>query len=179
MDVVCTQMINHSKAVLADNFRTTYAQAARCRIHFASQYVSGRVQTPIEEATMIRYRLTFFAALIAASSALRADTTPSLAPDIPAKFTVPTQAFDYEKHEVMIPMRDGVKLHTVIMIPKGATRAPIILTRTPYNADKRAERNVSPYLLPPCLKATSSFRRMATFACFRTCGGNINPKAST
>ena len=40
----------------------------------------------------------------------------------------------------MIPMRDGVKLHTVIVVPKGAKRAPILLTRTPYNAPKRAER---------------------------------------
>ena len=40
----------------------------------------------------------------------------------------------------MIPMRDGVKLHTVIVVPKGAKRAPIMLTRTPYNASKRAER---------------------------------------
>ena len=35
----------------------------------------------------------------------------------------------------MIPMRDGVKLHTVILVPKGAKHAPILLTRTPYNAD--------------------------------------------
>ena len=34
----------------------------------------------------------------------------------------------------MIPMRDGVKLHTVIMVPKGAHDAPMLLTRTPYNA---------------------------------------------
>ena len=35
----------------------------------------------------------------------------------------------------MIPMRDGVKLHTVILVPKGAKNAPILLTRTPYNAN--------------------------------------------
>ncbi len=40
----------------------------------------------------------------------------------------------------MIPMRDGVKLYTVIVIPKGARNAPIILTRTPYNAAGRATR---------------------------------------
>jgi predicted acyl esterase len=34
----------------------------------------------------------------------------------------------------MIPMRDGVKLHTVILVPKGAKGAPILLTRTPYDA---------------------------------------------
>lgn len=31
-------------------------------------------------------------------------------------------------------MRDGVKLHTVILVPKGASHAAILLTRTPYDA---------------------------------------------
>jgi putative CocE/NonD family hydrolase len=72
-----------------------------------------------------------------------ANPTPPLAPDIPAKFTPPTQAADHERREVMIAMRDGVKLHTVILVPRGAARLPIILTRTPYNASKRTERTVS------------------------------------
>ncbi len=72
--------------------------------------------------------------------------TPPMQPDI-AQFRVPTQAFDYEKREVMIPMRDGVKLFTSIVIPKGARNAPIILTRTPYDAAKRTERFVSPHLV--------------------------------
>ena len=50
----------------------------------------------------------------------------------------PSDLANYEKREVMIPMRDGVKLHTVILVPKGAKHAPILLTRTPYNASKRA-----------------------------------------
>ena len=58
--------------------------------------------------------------------------------DIPKAFTAPTANHDYVKREVMIPMRDGVKLHTVIVLPKGAQDAPILLTRTPYNASKRA-----------------------------------------
>ena len=72
--------------------------------------------------------------------------TPPMQPDIPA-FKPPTAAFDYEKREVMIPMRDGVKLFTSIVIPKGVKNAPIILTRTPYNAAKRTERLVSPHTL--------------------------------
>ena len=46
----------------------------------------------------------------------------------------PTASQDYIKRDVMIPMRVGVKLHTVIVVPKGAKSAPIPLTRTPYNA---------------------------------------------
>ncbi len=45
-------------------------------------------------------------------------------------------------------MRDGVKLHTVILVPKGAKGAPILLTRTPYDADKLAAVNESAHLGP-------------------------------
>lgn len=74
--------------------------------------------------------------------AARADTPP-MAPDIPEKFEARLPAADYVKRDVMIPMRDGVKLHTLIVVPKGATKAPILLTRTPYDASKRVERFIS------------------------------------
>src|SRR5690242_558634 len=47
-------------------------------------------------------------------------TYPALPSEIPAKFTPTNDGFDHVKRDVMIPMRDGVKLHTVILIPKGA-----------------------------------------------------------
>ena len=75
-----------------------------------------------------------------------AQTSPQI-PDIPEKFHAPTSSYDYEKRNVMIPMRDGVKLFTVIVVPKGASKAPILLTRTPYNAAGRAERTLSPFML--------------------------------
>jgi putative CocE/NonD family hydrolase len=43
-------------------------------------------------------------------------------------------------------MRDGVKLHTVILISKGLSNAPILLTRTPYDADKLTRHSASPRL---------------------------------
>ncbi|CAN5462138.1 CocE/NonD family hydrolase [soil metagenome] len=66
--------------------------------------------------------------------------------DIPSTYVVPKQTvaeaakpvFDYVKRVEMVPMRDGTKLYTVIVIPKGAAHAPIMLTRTPYNAAARA-----------------------------------------
>src|SRR5579862_6506557 len=67
--------------------------------------------------------------------------------DIPKKFTEPATNRDYVKREVMIPMRDGVKLFTSIVVPKGASNAPILLTRTPYNASKRTSRSDSPRIL--------------------------------
>jgi putative CocE/NonD family hydrolase len=75
-----------------------------------------------------------------------AQTAP-MTPDITGKaFVAPTAANDYVKREVMIPMRDGVKLHTVIVLPKGAQHAPMLLTRTPYDASGRASRLASPHM---------------------------------
>jgi predicted acyl esterase len=87
-------------------------------------------------------------ALSLLSSAAHAQTAHP-APDIPARFETPTASYDYVKREVMIPMRDGVKLYTLIVLPRGAgvKSAPMILTRTPYNAAKRAERTRSPHML--------------------------------
>ncbi|HQR38695.1 MAG TPA: CocE/NonD family hydrolase [Blastocatellia bacterium] len=45
-------------------------------------------------------------------------------------------------------MRDGVKLHTVILVPKGAKGAPILLTRTPYNASDLTTHTPSTHLGP-------------------------------
>jgi putative CocE/NonD family hydrolase len=82
-------------------------------------------------------RFAFALASLACLLPAAADPIPPSTPDIPAKFVAPTQQADFEKRDVMIPMRDGVKLHAVIVVPKGATRAPILLTRTPYNASKK------------------------------------------
>ena len=89
-------------------------------------------------------------ALLSVGVQAQTQTNPNLAPpggDIPAKFVLPTADHDYIKRDVMIPMRDGVKLHTVIVIPKNATNAPIVLTRTPYNASGRANRSDSPSMV--------------------------------
>ena len=61
---------------------------------------------------------------------------PALPSEIPQTFVPTDDGFDHVRREAMIPMRDGVKLHTVILVPKGAKGAPILLTRTPYDADK-------------------------------------------
>ena len=46
----------------------------------------------------------------------------------------------YKKTTAMIPMRDGVKLFTVIMTPVGATKPlPVLMQRTPYGADLPVE----------------------------------------
>ncbi|MGE0043774.1 MAG: CocE/NonD family hydrolase [Vicinamibacterales bacterium] len=95
-------------------------------------------------ALTVRHLLVAAALLALSAPAFGQAQTPASTPDIPPSFTTPTRTFDYDKRVVMIPMRDGVKLYTVIVVPKGATHAPILLTRTPYNAAGRAERTLSP-----------------------------------
>ena len=85
------------------------------------------------------------AAQSSSQSPQAAEQYPKFPSEIPNKYTPVTTTFDYEKREVMIPMRDGVKLHTVIVIPKGAHNAPILLTRTPYNAGKMDSHADSPH----------------------------------
>src|ERR1700704_3526267 len=89
-------------------------------------------------------------AALCATTAWAAPQEPVRGPasnDIPKVYATPTADQDYVKREANIPMRDGVKLHTVIVVPKGAKNAPILLTRTPYNADKRTARSDSPSML--------------------------------
>ena len=42
-----------------------------------------------------------------------AQTSPST-PDIPPEFVAPTEANDYDRRTVMIPMRDGVRLAEIM-----------------------------------------------------------------
>ena len=75
-------------------------------------------------------------------------TYPSLPSEIPAHFEPATSSFDYTRRDVMILMRDGVKLHTIILIPKGAKNAGMLLTRTPYNAENQTHYADSAHLGP-------------------------------
>src|SRR5271155_923888 len=77
------------------------------------------------------------------ATVIAGSTLPS---DTPASFAPRVDTFDYVKREVMIPMRDGVKLQTLILIPRGAERAPILLTRTPYGATDRIAAQASAHL---------------------------------
>ena len=73
---------------------------------------------------------------------------PALPSETPAKFEPVTTSFDHTRREVMVPMRDGVKLFTVILVPKGAKGAPILFTRTPYSAKVLTGHAASAHLGP-------------------------------
>ena len=73
---------------------------------------------------------------------------PNFPGETPQELKPATATFDYTRREAMIPMRDGVRLHTVILVPKGAQHAPILLTRTPYSADQLTTHIPSAHLGP-------------------------------
>src|SRR5262249_59406468 len=88
--------------------------------------------------------------LLAAQSFAQAKPTPPKYPGLPsetpATLVPSTTGFDYERRDVMIAMRDGVRLHTVILVPKGAKGAPMLLTRTPYSANALTTHRPSSHL---------------------------------
>ena len=96
--------------------------------------------------------------LLAATATLHAQApkpTPPARPgtlpsEMPEKFVPVTKSWDYDRRVVDIPMRDGVKLHTVILVPKTAAKggAGLLLTRTPYDAETLTSHVTSAHLGP-------------------------------
>ena len=73
---------------------------------------------------------------------------PNYPSETPATFQPSSESWDYARRIAEIPMRDGVRLHTVILVPKGAKGAGILLTRTPYDADALTTHAQSSHLGP-------------------------------
>jgi putative CocE/NonD family hydrolase len=92
----------------------------------------------------------FAIAVVLSAIALPVAQAPqqTLPSERPAQFKTETGTWEYTRRDAMIPMRDGVKLHAVILVPKGARRAGILLTRTPYDADALTTHAHSSHLGP-------------------------------
>jgi len=110
---------------------------------------------PLIECVRVRAGLApvLAALLLAGSSSAQTPSPrppqyPELPSETPARLEPSTEGLDHVRRDVMIPMRDGVKLHTVILVPKGAKGAPMLLTRTPYDAKKLTSHLPSGHLGP-------------------------------
>src|SRR3984885_4179068 len=95
----------------------------------------------------------FAALLLSMSCTVLADDAPkpmypNYPSETPASFKPATDSYDYTPRDVMIPRRDGVKLHPVTLIPKGAAHAGMLLTRTPYDAKRLTTHAPSGHLGP-------------------------------
>ncbi len=98
---------------------------------------------------LVRTALPVIGALLAASSVAAQDAgrvTP-MTPDVIEHYEQTLPSADFIRREVMIPMRDGTKLYTIIMMKKGTRGAPILLSRSPYDAHGSAHRTASQRLV--------------------------------
>jgi uncharacterized protein len=77
------------------------------------------------------------------AAATHAQPVTPMTPDVVASYDKVMPWADFVRREVMVPMRDGTKLYTVIVMKKGTTNAPILLSRTPYDAHESTHRNDS------------------------------------
>lgn len=90
-------------------------------------------------------RKLFTAALLIAAAPLLAQEAPldPMTNDQVASYDWVRPQADYVRRTEMVPMRDGTKLFTVIVYRKGTRDAPILLSRTPYDANGATSRNRS------------------------------------
>jgi uncharacterized protein len=80
------------------------------------------------------------------ASLLLAVSVPALAQRATTTQRVDTTARTFERIEAMVPMRDGVRLHTVVYVPTARTGAlPIIFVRTPYGIEGAPRALTSSY----------------------------------
>ena len=100
----------------------------------------GQLARPFVGWAILLATLSIATPLLAQPASKASDADRRLPTEIPADFKPVTDKFDYTRREAMIPMRDGAKLFTVIFVPKGAANAPILLTRTPYDAARLTSR---------------------------------------
>src|SRR5215475_12328200 len=87
-------------------------------------------------------------AIASASQSAPTGTYQNFPSETPSNFQPKMDTWDHTRREAMIPMRDGVKLYTVILVPKGAKGAPMLLTRTPYSAKDLTSHAQSSHLGP-------------------------------
>jgi uncharacterized protein len=66
-----------------------------------------------------------------------------MTPDVIDKYEQVLPSADFIRREAMVPMRDGTKLYTVYVMKKGIANAPILLSRTPYDAHLATHRVAS------------------------------------
>lgn len=60
---------------------------------------------------------------------------------------------EYVQKELRLPMRDGTRLHTVLLLPKKQGKGPILLERTPYSAGNYGRKTLTLNDSDPLVKA--------------------------
>src|SRR5205807_9052119 len=92
--------------------------------------------------TRCALRLTAHPLPLLAIAAAPPPVTP-MTPDVVASYNPSLPEANYVKRVAMVPMRVGTKLYTVIVMKKGTSGGPILLSRTPYDAKGSTDRTPS------------------------------------
>ena len=75
----------------------------------------------------IRFASLLTAGFLLSDTAALAQTPPRvtpMTPDVIDKYEQTLPSADFIRREAMVPMRDGVKLYTVVVMKKGTTQRP-------------------------------------------------------
>ena len=91
----------------------------------------------------LRIAASLLPLLAIAASPQASGPVTAMTPDVVASYDKVMPWADFIRREVMVPMRDGTKLYTVIVMKKGTANGPILLTRSPYDAHGDAFRSDS------------------------------------
>ena len=91
----------------------------------------------------LRTRAALLATALIAAPAIAQDRVTPMTPDVVAKYDQTLPSADFIRREAMVPMRDGTKLYTAIIMKKGTHDGPILLSRTPYDAHGSTHRVAS------------------------------------
>lgn len=101
-------------------------------------YTPPRVLRKLSRGFVSAHLAILPAALLAVVEPAHGQTEP-MTPDTLQFYDPVRPQANYIRHEARIPMRDGVKLFTVIVMRKDI-RGPILLVRTPYDAGQKTLR---------------------------------------
>jgi len=122
---------------------------------------------------MTRLAVLLAGAALALSTSGGAQQLPN---GIPAKFVPVNSTFDYDRREVDVKMRDGITLHMVLVVPKGTHDAPILLERTPYNADGGTSRTESSHAVMLVGAAAADFLQAGYILAYEDVRGKYGSK---
>src|SRR3982751_3048787 len=92
--------------------------------------------------TFTRFVPLAAAGILVTATASAQTSTPvtPMTPDVIDNYEQTLPSADFIRREAMVPMRDGVKLYTVVVMKKGTANGPMLLSRTPYDAHHSTHR---------------------------------------
>src|SRR5262245_44425207 len=126
----------------AHEVRTGPALGVQLIAHRGCTLIGWHVGFPAMKTPFTRF-VSFVAPGLLFADIAMADVSPRvtpMTPDVIEKYEQTLPSADFIRREAMVPMRDGTKLYTVVVMKKGTSNGPILLSRSPYDAHHSTHR---------------------------------------